>query len=71
MHRQKRTKFIHAGNYAAEVEVELIEEQAGWSPCLSLEDACKLDEVYAALKQGDVKKAAQFGKVYELHPLAV
>jgi hypothetical protein len=36
MTRRPRTKFIHEGQYAAEVDVELIESQDGWTPYLSL-----------------------------------
>jgi hypothetical protein len=45
---ERRTKHIHAGRYVAEVDVELIEDQTGWSPYLSVEDARRLDEVRAA-----------------------
>ncbi len=71
MTRKHTTKFVHEGQYAAEVEVDLIESETGWSPCLSLEDARKLDDVRDALGRGDLKKAAQFGRVYELKPVAV
>ena len=40
---RKSKKFVHEGKYAAEVPVELIEEEGGWSPYLSLEDAQKLE----------------------------
>src|SRR4051812_18270750 len=40
---RKSIKLIHEGKYAAEVPVELIEDEAGWSPYLSLDDARKLD----------------------------
>ena len=43
------TKFIHEGDYVAEVDVELIYTDEGWSPYLSLEDAYKLDDVREAL----------------------
>lgn len=64
-----RTKFVHEGQYAAAVEVEWIESDTGWSPYLSLEDAQKLDEVREALRRGDLKRAGQLGKVYQLTPL--
>ena len=40
---RKTVKLIHKGKYVAEVPVELIENEGGWSPYLSLEDAKKLD----------------------------
>ena len=36
---RRRTKLIHEGKYVAEVDVELIETDEGWSPYRSLEDA--------------------------------
>jgi hypothetical protein len=37
---------------------------------MSMEDAHKLDDVRAALKAGDLKAAARYGRVYELRPIA-
>src|SRR5437763_3639573 len=68
--RRRRTKFIHEGQYAAEVDVELIESQDGWAPYLSLEDAQKLDEVRAALRQGDLRRASQIARIFKLTPVA-
>jgi hypothetical protein len=65
----RRTKHIHEGRYVAEVDVELIEDQTGWSPYLSIEDARKLDDVRAALRQGDLKAASAKARVYELRPV--
>jgi hypothetical protein len=36
-----------------------------------MEDAQRLDRVRDALKIGDVKTAAQFGRIYTLSPVAV
>ncbi len=69
MTKRKRTKFIHEGMYAAEVEVELIEDGSGWSPCLSLEDAYKLDDVREALRSGNLSVARKNGRIYELRPV--
>jgi hypothetical protein len=63
-------KLIHEGRYAAEVPVELIEDDTGWSPYLSLEDAKKLDAVRLALRRGEVAEAAKHGRVFELTPVA-
>lgn len=67
---RKTTKFIHEGKYAAEVPVELIEDDTAWSPYLSADDANKLDEVRLALRRGDVTAAAKYGRVFELTPVA-
>ena len=71
MRKRHRTKLVHEGQYIAEVEVELIEATDEWSPCISLEDACKLDDVRESLHQGNVKAASQYGKVYTLTPVAM
>jgi len=71
MTKKHHTKFIHEGQYAAAVEVDWIESETGWSPCLSVEDAQKLDEVREALKTGDLKKAGHLARVFQLTPLAV
>jgi hypothetical protein len=65
------TKLIHVGHYAAEVEVELIQDDGSWGPYLSLAAAKKLDEVRVALKRGDLKSASKLGRVYSLTPVAV
>ena len=59
MSKKKWTKFVHEGNYVAEVDVELLENPEGWSPYLSLEDAYRLDDVREALRRGDVNTAAK------------
>jgi hypothetical protein len=65
------TKFIHEGQYAAAVEIEWLESETGWSPYLSLQDAQKLDEVREALRRGDLQRAGQLARVYQLTPLRV
>ena len=54
MKQRKKSKYIHEGRYVAEVEVELLEDETGWSPYLSVEDAYKLDEVRDALRRRDL-----------------
>lgn len=71
MTKRHHTKFIHEGQYAAAVEIEWVESDTGWSPYLSVEDAQKLDEVREALRTGDLKKAGQLARVYQLTPLSV
>ena len=69
MSSRLHTKLIHEGSYAAEVEVELIEADEGWSPYLSLADAQKLDMVRKALRRGDLKQASQLARVFHLTPV--
>ncbi len=70
MSSRKRTKFVHVGRYVAEVDVELVEDETGWSPYLKPEDAYKLDDVREALSRGDVEAASRVARVYELRPVA-
>lgn len=71
MKKRKRTKFIHEGKYVAELEVELLEDNDGWSPYLSLQDAYRLDDVREALRKGDIATAATYAKIFSLTPVAV
>jgi len=64
-----RKKLVHEGKYA--VEVELIEDENGWGPYLSVTDAQKLDNVRDALRRGDIKSAARLSRVFSLTPIAV
>ena len=59
-------KLVHEGQYVAEVDVELVYTDEGWSPYLSLDDAYKLDEVRDALRSGDIQTAAKLARVYTL-----
>ncbi len=70
MKRRMKTKYVHEGQYVAEVEVSLIKDETEWSPYLSVEDAYKLDDVRDALRQGDLDSAARYGRIYELRPVA-
>lgn len=70
MKKRPHIKLIHEGLYAAEVEVDLIDAEDGWSPYLSLEDARKLDDVRQALRRGDLKRASQIARVYQLLPVS-
>ncbi len=71
MMRKRSTKIVHVGEYVAEVDVELIELEGGWSPYLSLEDAQKLDDVREALRLGDLKRAGKYARVFKITPVAV
>jgi hypothetical protein len=70
MKKNLRTKLVREGDYVAEVEVELIESDEGWSPYLSLEDAYKLDDIREALRKGDIAAAMRFARVFTLTPVA-
>jgi hypothetical protein len=72
MNSRKHTKLLREGDYVAELEVELIDDDppgSGWGPYLSAADALKLDDIRRALRSGDVKGAAKLARVYRLSPL--
>ncbi len=71
MRKKQHTKLVHEGDYAAEIDIELIYTDEGWSPYLSLEDAQKLDDVREALRKGDLKTASQQARVYSLTRIAL
>jgi hypothetical protein len=71
METQKQTlRLIREGQYLAEVQVNLIVDETGWSPYLTPDDARKLDAVRLALKQGDLESAKRLGRVFELLPIS-
>ena len=71
MKTRSTTKLVREGDLVAEAEVYLVEGDAGWTPYLSLDDAYKLDDVRAALKSGDIDRAAALASgVYRLTPVA-
>lgn len=63
-------KLVHEGEYAAEVEVDLITTDEGWAPYLSLEDAERLDSVRESLRRGDLRAASRDARVYHLTPVS-
>ena len=71
MTKRHHTKFVHEGNYVAEVDVEILDTGEGWSPYLSLEDAQKLDDVREALREGDLQRATKLAHVFSLTPVSI
>ena len=66
MSKKQHLKLVREGEYVAEVPVELIEDDTGWSPYLSMDDAKKLDAVREALRREDLASATALAKVYRL-----
>ena len=64
-----QTKMVYEGNYVAEVDIELIINEDEWAPYVSLEDAYKLDDVRAALRNNDLETATKLARVFELTPV--
>ena len=71
MRKRQYKKLIHEGNYVAEVNVDLIDADEGWSPVISLDDAQKLDDVREALRRGDIKSASSLARVFTLTAVAI
>jgi hypothetical protein len=71
MKRRSHVKLVHEGDYVAEVDVEFIYAEEGWSPYLSLDDATKLDDVREALRCGDLAHATQLARIYTLTPVSL
>lgn len=69
MNTRRHTKLVREGSFAAEVDVELIDEGDGWSPYLSLDDARRLDDVREALRRGDIEAASRLARVFSLTPV--
>ena len=67
-HRQM-TRLVREGDYIAEVSVDLIEAEGGWSPYLTLDDAYRLDDIRDALRRGDMRTASRMARVYRLPPV--
>ncbi|MDY6906399.1 MAG: hypothetical protein SWH61_17135 [Thermodesulfobacteriota bacterium] len=40
---RKKVKCVHEGQYVAEVEIELVEDDTGWSPYISVDEAFNPD----------------------------
>jgi hypothetical protein len=70
MTKKRQLKLVHVGEYVAEVEVELIYTDEGWSPYLSVSDALKLDEVRELLRQEEFEVATRLARVFKLVPVA-
>lgn len=70
MSTRKKTKYVHEGNYVAEVDIELIEDDSGWSPYLTVEAGCRLDDVRDALRRGDILTASSLARIFRLEPVA-
>lgn len=63
-------RFVREGAFAAEVNVELVESDGGWTPYLSVDDAYKLDNVRDALRAGDLERASRLAtRIYRLTPV--
>ena len=70
LNKRQQTKFLHEGNYVAQVEIELVDSNTGWSPTMSLDTAYRLDDIRLALLQCDIKTASKYATVFEMKQIA-
>ena len=71
MNTVESTRLVREGDLLAEVRVDLLEDEGGWSPYLSVDDAAKLDDVREALRRGDLEDASRLSsRLFRLIPLA-
>lgn len=67
---RRQRELVRENDYAAEVEVDWVNTDDGWSPYLSADDARKLDSVRRALRRGDIAAASKLAKVYRVTPIS-
>lgn len=67
--KKLQEKFIHVGNYVARLEVEFIFSDDSWSPCMTIQDAEKIDAVRDALKREDLVAAGKLANIFKLTPV--
>jgi hypothetical protein len=68
---RRHKKYIHEGQYVAEVDIEVTDPDDGWSPYISLDDALKLDDIRQALRNNDIKHAGKLATIFTIKPVAV
>ena len=68
--REKRKRWVRRGQYAVEVEVEVLYPEDDPSvPCLELATVRGLDEVARKAEEGDVEYLQKIGQVFQaVHP---
>lgn len=69
--REKRKRWVQRGQYAIEVEVEVIYPAEDPSePCLEPATVRWLDEVAARAESGDLEFLRKVGRVYQAVPVS-
>jgi len=65
--RERRTRWVQRGQYAVEVEVEVVYPADDESePCLEPATVRKLDEIARRAEQGDLSYLRKVGRVFQL-----
>ena len=68
--KKQTIRVIIEEKYAAEVPIEMLEDETGWSPYVTFDDATKVADVRRALRSRDIATATRYGMVYEHLPLS-
>ena len=64
--RERRKRWVQRGEYAVEVEVEVIyPADAPWEPCLEPATLRLLDEIACKAEQGDLQYLQRTGRVFQ------
>jgi hypothetical protein len=67
--RERRTRWVQRGQYAVEVEVEVVyPEDDPSEPCLEPATVRWLDEIARRAAQGDLAYLQRVGRVFQLVP---
>ncbi len=67
--REKRKRWVQRGEYAVEVEVEVVyPEDDPSEACLEPSTVRRLDEIARHAEQGDVKFLQSVGRVFQVVP---
>jgi hypothetical protein len=65
--REKRTRWVQRGQYAVEVEVEVVyPEDDPSEPCLEPATVRRLDEIARRAERGDLAYLQRAGRVFQL-----
>ena len=67
--REKRKRWVQRGQYAVEVEVEVVypaDDQT--EPCLEPKTVCLLDELARKAEEGDLEFLRRAGRVFRAVP---
>jgi hypothetical protein len=73
MNTIRRTERVVEGEYLAEVEVQLFDDDppgTGWGPYYTVAEMRKLESVRAALRAGDLSEASKLARMYRLTPIS-
>ena len=62
-------QMVYGDGYVPEVDISLIDTDQGWTPCITMEDAYKIDEVRESLRKCDIERISKMAWVFTLTPV--